>query len=179
MYTCQRCQKQFDPKDQNPRHLKRNPPRYCSRACGQPNRKAAVILTCRQCGRDFERKRYMADWSQERGPFCGFDCYGRWQTAHTTGRKNPNFVATSNRQGAGQIERNRLLALERDGYACRQCGSTHRLHVHHETPWEPGQTDPHALDNLVTLCASCHRKRHPMRHRPDGKFLSNRKTAAG
>ena len=41
------------------------------------------------CSAQFERKRYMQDWSQERGPFCGFHCYAEWQAENTRGDANP------------------------------------------------------------------------------------------
>jgi len=64
----------------------------------------------------------------------------------------------------------RRLTLERDGRRCRTCGANaddFLLHVHHIRPFReygyiPGQNENyrHAnqLDNLVTLCASCHRR---------------------
>jgi len=169
MKICQQCGKEFDPVNERPSH----PAKYCSRHCRDLAQTTRVTLICRQCGKPFERKAYMKDWSQERGPFCGFDCYAQWQSDNVCGEANPNFVPQSNSRGAGQMGRNRLLALERDGYKCVECGSTNRLHIHHGEEWRPDQEAPHALDNLVTLCASCHRKKHPMRHAPDGKFLPN------
>ena len=168
MKTCQRCGAQFDPVNERPSH----PARYCSRTCSHQAQAKRVLLTCRQCGREFERKAYMADWSVDRGPFCGFPCYGEWQKAHTQGEANPNFRPRSNARASGEWERNRLVVLERDGRRCVQCGSDHRLHVHHRESWEPGQAGPHEPDNLETLCASCHRKRHPVPHGPDGRFVS-------
>jgi DEAD/DEAH box helicase domain-containing protein len=65
----------------------------------------------------------------------------------------------------------RLLALERDKYRCRTCGAEARpgkgLHVHHLRPFReyrfmPGTNTAYIqandLDNLVTLCPSCHRR---------------------
>lgn len=52
-------------------------------------------------------------------------------------------------------QKKRLQILERDGWACRQCGiETETLHIHHMVymgePWE-------APDHLlVTLCEDCH-----------------------
>jgi len=57
-----------------------------------------------------------------------------------------------------EYKRNRLLALKRDGYRCRICGSTERLHVHHIVPLSRGGT--HALENLITLCYRCHATQH-------------------
>lgn len=55
---------------------------------------------------------------------------------------------------------NRQKALERDGYKCVLCGATENLAVHHKD--DSGQTDNpnHELDNLITVCNSCHTKQH-------------------
>lgn len=65
-----------------------------------------------------------------------------------------------------QAQRQRALA--RDGHRCRTCGASGGLlHVHHVRPFReygyvPGQNQNHRqaneLDNLVTLCLSCHRR---------------------
>ena len=58
---------------------------------------------------------------------------------------------------------NRDAAVERDGGACRKCGDTGHLHVHHidgRGKGVPVKERNHALDNLVTLCTTCHRQLH-------------------
>ena len=65
----------------------------------------------------------------------------------------------------------RQKALARDGYRCRTCGATaalgQGLHVHHVRPFReygyvPGRNrhylQANHVDNLVTLCPSCHRR---------------------
>ena len=70
--------------------------------------------------------------------------------------------------------------LARDGHRCRNCGTTHGLHVHHLTPVTWGGTDDPA--NLATVCGTgnaCHpalvphgdwilegNPNHPRRHPP-------------
>jgi hypothetical protein len=68
----------------------------------------------------------------------------------------------------------RREVLARDGHRCRTagCGGAHFLDVHHVKARANGGTnDP---DNLITLCAACHRMIHdrvdgsaagPLRHR--------------
>jgi group II intron reverse transcriptase/maturase len=45
-------------------------------------------------------------------------------------------------------------ALVRDGYRCTKCGSTSNLDVHHVNPKHKKGRD--ALENLITLCETCH-----------------------
>jgi 5-methylcytosine-specific restriction endonuclease McrA len=54
----------------------------------------------------------------------------------------------------------RLKTLARDRHRCAApgCRHTHFLHVHHRLPREQGGRNE--LDNLVTLCAGCHRLLH-------------------
>lgn len=49
-------------------------------------------------------------------------------------------------------------AVERDDHECQVCGSDGLLHVHHITPRRMFEypDGSNTLDNLVTLCASCH-----------------------
>jgi 5-methylcytosine-specific restriction protein A len=55
-----------------------------------------------------------------------------------------------------RYKRNRRLTLVRDGYRCRNCGSTAALTVDHITPLSAGGTND--LENLWTLCDEpCHR----------------------
>ena len=51
-------------------------------------------------------------------------------------------------------ERVRRQALERDGHRCRECGKPGRLEVHHLLHLQSGGTNE--LENLRTLCRSCH-----------------------
>ncbi|MEI6799037.1 MAG: HNH endonuclease [Pseudomonadota bacterium] len=53
----------------------------------------------------------------------------------------------------------RAAVLERDGWACTQCGAVRRLEVDHI---KPVRTHPHlsfSPANLATLCRVCHTKK--------------------
>jgi hypothetical protein len=52
----------------------------------------------------------------------------------------------------------RAEALERDGHCCRVCASREPLNVHHRRYPRPWEVD--CLDNLTTLCRSCHQAAH-------------------
>ena len=110
MYRCRHCGQSFWPKDCG--HRNRTVPIYCSRACRDAAVRKRVLLTCRQCGKEFCRKRYMKEWSQDRGPFCSMMCYGLWQRGKRLGP-----AATSPKTGPA-LDAARKAVLERDGHRC-------------------------------------------------------------
>ncbi len=52
----------------------------------------------------------------------------------------------------------RIQVLERDGWKCQSCGRASNLHVHHIKYRSHLGHD--AAENLLTLCADCHRASH-------------------
>jgi 5-methylcytosine-specific restriction endonuclease McrA len=52
----------------------------------------------------------------------------------------------------------RLRVLERDGWRCQLCGSSKNLQVHHAKSRSKLGDD--VLQNLISLCATCHGKQH-------------------
>jgi 5-methylcytosine-specific restriction endonuclease McrA len=48
--------------------------------------------------------------------------------------------------------------LERDGWRCQNCGSMSNLEVHHQQFRSHSGSD--SVENLITLCASCHAEAH-------------------
>lgn len=52
----------------------------------------------------------------------------------------------------------RTQVLNRDGWRCQSCGSPRNLQAHHLT--RRSQLGHDALENLITLCAECHRRVH-------------------
>ncbi|MBM3654281.1 MAG: HNH endonuclease [Alphaproteobacteria bacterium] len=50
----------------------------------------------------------------------------------------------------------RFLALRRDGFACRECGSRRKLECHHLKPVRTHPELVFELSNLQTLCRDCH-----------------------
>lgn len=58
------------------------------------------------------------------------------------------------------FKENRIKALKRDDFKCRKCGldgtNEGDFDVHHIIPFKKSKDD--SLVNLITLCASCHKK---------------------
>jgi 5-methylcytosine-specific restriction endonuclease McrA len=52
----------------------------------------------------------------------------------------------------------RQRVLERDGWRCQYCGSSIDLQVHHLA--KRSKLGDDALDNLITLCVTCHQMQH-------------------
>jgi 5-methylcytosine-specific restriction endonuclease McrA len=50
------------------------------------------------------------------------------------------------------------LVFTRDGWQCRHCKDRNGLHAHHVIYRSEGGSD--TMDNLITLCAQCHRAHH-------------------
>ena len=77
------------------------------------------------------------------------------------GERSPNWLG-------GPVDKHRGMAtseyeelqrrvFERDGYMCQGCGATEgRLVTHHIVPYR--ETQDNSIENLVTLCQSCHMK---------------------
>ena len=68
-------------------------------------------------------------------------------------QKRPRLALAS-----AEYDRLRILVLERDGWKCQFCGSRTNLQVHHLVYRSHLGADE--SDNLMTLCANCHRRQH-------------------
>jgi 5-methylcytosine-specific restriction endonuclease McrA len=55
----------------------------------------------------------------------------------------------------------RTHVLQRDGWKCQCCGISKNLEVHHLV--HRGQLGSDESENLITLCAACHRRQHEKR----------------
>ena len=53
----------------------------------------------------------------------------------------------------------RLMAKRRDGWACTECGSKHRLEVDHVLSVRDRPDLSFELSNLQTLCGGCHARK--------------------
>lgn len=76
-------------------------------------------------------------------------------TAHFKARKYCS-LSCANTRLIVTVPRMRIRAHKQIGIACERCGAMHSLHVHHKDE-NPMNNEP---SNLVTWCASCHRRWH-------------------
>ena len=62
------------------------------------------------------------------------------------------------RLSAPEYQALRYQVLHRDGWKCQNCGSLKNLEVHHQR--YRGHSGEDTRDNLITLCAKCHKSHH-------------------
>ncbi len=176
---CENCGKKFKVN----KYEKRNGRKFCSLECrgekqsermkgkNNPSWKEKEKLRCEWCGKIFKIKPSL---SQERR-FCSDECYKKWLSENRKGcawldEKNPSWKGgvTDDRRFYGcNWEEQREKRLKKDRYKCQLCDSKKDLVVHHKRPlrtfdktkedWYKKAND---IENLITLCRSCHSKQH-------------------
>ena len=71
--------------------------------------------------------------------------------------KNQRRTAARRARSTSRWQTVRAQAIRRDGNRCTRCGSTEKLEGHHIRPLAKGGS-AYSLDNIITLCASCHQQ---------------------
>lgn len=125
----------------------------------EPNQ---IETNCLYCGREMTVVQSRLE-RNKRGVFCDQRCHGNWLSENIVGASHHQWEGGSIVYGQ-RWWRTRKLALERDEHECQNCGKTEeRLgrkpdvhHIDRVRDFDRPQ-DAHTLDNVVTLCRSCHR----------------------
>lgn len=124
-------------------------------------------LECDVCGTSFVREQKSIS---SENSFCSRECQYKWLSDAFAGDGHPNWKGGGDANYGQGWRRIRRLALERDDYRCRICGTTaadlgRNPDVHHIVPVrefveEPALTerDAHHLENVISLCIGCHRR---------------------
>lgn len=124
-------------------------------------------LECAVCEKSFER--YPSNITGEVS-LCSETCRGEWLSEAFSGEGHPNWKGGGNGAYGQGWNAVREKALERDDYRCKLCGATksdlgRNPDVHHIAPVRIFDDlerldveDAHFLDNVISLCISCHRK---------------------
>lgn len=154
--------------------------RFCSKEClsgfmagrsGEetPRYKGAKeTFICENCGEEFEEFPYPG-----KNKYCSRSCYNEALEELVSGKDNPVWRGGYDNYYGPNWQEQRRKALKRDNYECQDCGlHTDEMEkspdVHHKKRlgWFKEEYDSpmwyekaNDLENLVTLCPSCHMKR--------------------
>lgn len=95
--------------------------------------------------------------------FCNRECMGKWKSKNITGENHHHWKGGGNQNYGEGWTKARNEAFDRDRGECQVCGvedSEYKtLEVHHKIPVDKfdESKDAHYMENLITLCKSCHR----------------------
>ena len=122
-----------------------------------------IAVRCEQCRNPFGVPRWFVR-GNVRLHFCGKTCLDAWTSVLPEGENRPVLRGRPEYRG-GNWKVQTALARERDGFRCRNCGVTEetlgrQLDVHHKTPVRlfASASAANRLDNLISVCASCHKR---------------------
>ena len=112
-------------------------------------------------------------WYSIAGNYSGYSPEYKQQVKNINDREREQNVETAEeiyRQVMYQSHI-RQSVLERDENTCQVCGktATSKLHIHHILKRCEGGTDH--LDNLITVCSSCHPKADRKLYNPDWVYV--------
>lgn len=172
--NCSNCGKELN---RTPQRVAKYERQFCDKKCEAEWRRGRTgkdapqfkenIIECSWCGREFHRQ--PGSERKSKRNFCSLDCKNEWLSDYLTGSNHPQYIEGEFHYGEGWNEEKRKNVRERDGFRCVYCGidnDTHKemygskLHVHHIKPARlvEDESERNAMENLETVCSSCHRK---------------------
>lgn len=125
------------------------------------NYKGGKYVDCSNCGEDV----WVSPWKLENNKdnFCSTNCVNEYKSQEYQGDGNPYWKGGYNPNYSDGWWNARREALKRDSYKCQLCGDSESFDgrncdVHHKKPVREFEepSNAHFLDNLITLCRSCH-----------------------
>ena len=162
---CEWCKKDF--KSIRRSKTKTNT-RFCSNSCRArwQEKDKTVILICPTCSKEF---RTTPGHLPKGKKYCSNKCVyenDEWRSLRrnwTLGEKSHFWkggVTIIHRgiRHTSEYQRARKQALKRDNYTCTLCGAKEELHVDHIKSFSIFKDLRCDLNNLRTLCFSCHKK---------------------
>lgn len=127
--------------------------KFCSMKCYHTTRwKGSRVLThpCPICGK------IVSTVQSEMRVCCSWACRSKWMSVCRRGAASHFWRGGATAPYTNEWKEQRRRALDRDHHQCCKCGTVKKLNVHHIIPYR--YYNSHALNNLVTLCRSCHSK---------------------
>jgi 5-methylcytosine-specific restriction endonuclease McrA len=145
--NCKHCGKEV----YRPKSSRHRP--YCSHECYFLDRwgdSHIEIKVCPICDKEFEV------FASDNKVTCSNKCSRKRKSEILRGEKSPLWRGGTSAPYHKDWRQARRNALKRDGYRCVLCSTTEDIIVHHIVPYRYSKS--HDLDNLITLCRTCHGK---------------------
>jgi 5-methylcytosine-specific restriction endonuclease McrA len=182
--TCEYCESQYGVWPTNAEKS-----RFCSTDCkaewqsenvgGETHPQYnSVKVGCYICDETVRRK--PSHLKEQERVFCSYDCHREYQSRHQVGEGHHMYEGGRSKEYGPNWDEQAAKARHRDNYRCQDCGAPQSefdraLSVHHIIPRKMytdagGEYDyerGNRLENLVTLCGSCHSKREAVTLKPD------------
>lgn len=121
-------------------------------ASNRPERVEHMRQVTKKRYEDPEAHRVQSDMAKDRG-------FGKWNKG-AGWRRNPGVRASI------EAKAWTVAVLERDNHTCQDCGCTDDIVTHHIKEWKDHVELRFDVSNGVTLCRSCHGKRHYPKGKP-------------
>jgi len=152
-----------------PHRAEKEFPDGTSETCGECMDKKQKV-SCSWCGEKIIRHNYMVQ--QAENNFCDQECLGKWRSENIIGEKHPRYKGGTIHEMGKFWSSIREKVIQRDDEKCIECGMNRSEHVekfnrdinvHHIVPRREFMksdnktvNDSNEMDNLETLCITCH-----------------------
>lgn len=122
-----------------------------------------VVVRCAHCGKHFTHPRWYANKGVQ-SKFCSAACRSDWDLESFDAPFHLVLEGRPDYRG-GNWKSQSQAARKRDAYCCQGCGISEadlgrQLDVHHKVPFRlfESPVEANQLDNLVSVCSSCHKR---------------------
>lgn len=149
--VCEECGKVFDKKPSQIKIINdKGQKHYCSKECQYKGMNKKIECICKECNSTIFKTPKEIDNSKSGFVFCNKSCSAKYNNSLRKKENNPNW------KGGKFSYRKR--SFEHYDEKCTICGfdKINALEIHHIDK----NKDNSELDNLIVVCANCHRLIH-------------------
>lgn len=151
---CKHCKKEFT-------FAKNRNLTFCSLSCAsafRSDRGGKVKVKCPNCESLFIVKRHKL---KNDNVFCTHKCYTEYHLGKNHWNWNGGISRKNHRRETKEYKEWRLAVYKKDYWTCQDCNVKQKHPIaHHKKTWNDYPELRYDVNNGVTLCRSCHKKRH-------------------
>jgi len=143
--------------------------KYCTNVSNGMKRQRGDYKLCKMCDKVF----WITPCRNDKAHFCSRECQNIGYATFVNYNHKTESEKFAHKYYGSNWRSQRRKTRERDNYNCQKCGITEKdygqeLSVHHITPFVyfDDYKKANQLDNLLSVCESCHRKIHTGKNSP-------------